>query len=790
MSGTLPTWIERALDVNPAETGEGTVWTLEGVWDWAPWVTLLFVGFSAAFVVYLYARESSEIGRRYKAALVALRLALVAVAMFMIAQVVLLLNRTGLPYAAVVIDDSASMGLADRYDDNHRQVLEKRLKKVGLSGSTRINLAKTLLLERDADLLAQLNRKYKLKVYFLDGALRAQPGTLPEIVEKIRQLEPTGESTRLGTGVRAVLSELRGTPPAAVVLLTDGITTDGETLGEAAAYARRRGVPLFSVGLGSEEPTRDLELSDLLVDDAVFVDDIVNFEFKLTGTGFAGRRAKVVLRDADDPKPLAQIEAIVGPDGRSQSLRLPYRPTKVGQFEYIVEVEVLKGESRIANNRQSRVVQVRKERIRVLLVAAYPTYEFRYLKNMLQRDSTIELKTVLQDADAEYAETDKTALGIFPVGRDALFAYDVILFGDVNPGLLNASALDNLAAFVTEKGGGLIVMAGPWYTPLAYRNTPLATLLPVDLTGASDPGPQKPTTEGFRPVPTDQGLASPPIELGDSPAETERVWRSLPELYWLLRTPNLKPAAKVLAETSEANGGRKWPVFTIQYVAAGKVLFHATDDTWRWRYRLGDAVFARYWVQAIRYLSRGKLLGKDRAAQLSVDRREYRAGEPVQFRLRFFDERLTPAQDDGATVVVESEGGKNQRVKLRRNATHQGVFEGGLSGLAVGSHHAWLASPALAGRAPAVDFRIAAPPGEFERTQMDAVELKRAADQTKGRFYRMADAWRLLDAMPEGRQVPIEALPPRVLWNRWPVLFVFLVLLTSEWVLRRRKGML
>ena len=80
-----------------------------------------------------------------------------------------------------------------------------------------------------------------------------------------------------------MLSDLRGTPPAAIILLSDGVTTDGESLSKAARFARGKGVPLFTVGLGSERPIRDLEISDLLVDEVVFVDDIVNFEFKLTG---------------------------------------------------------------------------------------------------------------------------------------------------------------------------------------------------------------------------------------------------------------------------------------------------------------------------------------------------------------------------------------------------------------------------------------------------------------------------------------------------------------------------
>ncbi len=76
--------------------------------------------------------------------------------------------------------------------------------------------------------------------------------------QEVKKLQPNGETTRLGTAVRSVLGDLRGTPPAAIVLLSDGVTTDGETLTEAARYARRKGVPLFTIGLGSEQPIRDL----------------------------------------------------------------------------------------------------------------------------------------------------------------------------------------------------------------------------------------------------------------------------------------------------------------------------------------------------------------------------------------------------------------------------------------------------------------------------------------------------------------------------------------------------
>ena len=109
--------------------------------------------------------------------------------------------------------------------------------------------------------------------------------------------------------------------------------------------------------------------------------------------------------------------------------------------------------------------------------------------------------------------------------------------------------------------------------------------------------------------PTDIGLLSPAMQLGDTPAETQEIWQTCAPLYWLMESARLEAGGAGVGRTSHAAGpdGRHLPVICFQYVGAGKVLFHATDETWRWRYRAGDAYFARYWVQTIRSLCRSKL---------------------------------------------------------------------------------------------------------------------------------------------------------------------------------------
>lgn len=775
------------IGLDEARSGEGVQASLRGSWPLAPWLTLLLAVAVVAIVAFCYMRERGTSRPWVRWGLTCLRLFTLACLAFMLAQFIVTQQRTGLPYFVVLVDDSASMSIADRYDDEQlNRTLATNLKEVGLDEPTRWNLARSILLGHDAQLVDVLAERYKLRLYLMADTVRPVAGDTSQIVTELKAHRPGGASSNLGDAVRQVLNELRGTPPSAVLILSDGVVTEGAALSEAAQYARRKGVPLLTVALGSQSAPRDIELSDLLVDEVAFVDDVLNFECTLTGSRMAGRSVQVRLRKSDSTETLASVDVTIGADGKPQKVRIPYRPTEVGKFEYVVEVKPLNDEVSSDNNSQQRVVVVRKEQVRVLLVQAYPNFEYRYLKQMLQRDSTIVLKTVLQEADPEYAEFDAAALRVFPVRREELFEYDVLVLGDIDPAFFSSSALQNIEQFVTQKGGGVVLMAGPQYMPWAYRDSAISTLLPTDLT---DGHPESPATNrGYQVEPTELGQAISSMQLGNTPQETNEIWQNLPPLYWLSELHEWKPGARVLAQAKFE--GHLAPLFVLQHVGAGKVLFHATDETWRWRWRVGDVFFARYWVQTLRYLARAKLLGQDLQVELAADRQQYRRGDSVRLRVRFLDDRQAPSEDDGVVVMVEQQGHSNRRVTLRRNPAYRGVFEGSVSKPSDGKYHAWVTVPALEHGAAAADFSVVAPPGELERTQADLVEMKRVANDTKGHFYTPATAGQLLHDLPQGHEVPFESLPPRELWNHHLVLALLFSSLLSEWIIRKLVGML
>src|SRR3954464_15955061 len=90
------------LGVEPARTGEAITPQLRFEQPWSQGVTLLAVIGCAALIYWLYRRE----GRRpwpVRWTFTALRIALVVLTVFMLAEPVLSVDRTGLPYFVVMV---------------------------------------------------------------------------------------------------------------------------------------------------------------------------------------------------------------------------------------------------------------------------------------------------------------------------------------------------------------------------------------------------------------------------------------------------------------------------------------------------------------------------------------------------------------------------------------------------------------------------------------------------------------------------------------------------------------
>jgi uncharacterized membrane protein len=777
-------WWESWLGIEPVAAGEDTQWKIRYALGWPDWLLLLFVVGAATLVVGIYWNEARTFRVRTRLGLALLRLMAIGVILVMLGGLELVIDRTGLPYLVLMIDDSESMSVKDQSTGTASPT----------ESQSRIERVIDALSIDNGKPLRDLTKQHKLQLY-THSSVAKLVGTyvddeeIEQLLADMKSIEAKGTESRIGSNLRSVLNTLRGTPPSAVVLLTDGIATHGESLEQAAEYAARKSTPIFPVGVGDPGEMRDWEVRDLLVDDTVFVGDLVTFQVKVSARGMAGEPTTIRLMKKDQPNAIEEKTVSVPAGVDHVNVELTFRPTEPGSDVYEVVLPTDPREPIQDNNRVEKRVEAIKEKVKVLYVESYPRYEFRFLKNLLEREETVDLSVLLADADPEYLEEDRVAIGFFPTTKEELNKFDVVILGDVAPSLFSAAQVEALREFVRVKGGGVFFLAGPEGNPQTFHDTPLEELLPVEL--ASSSGTAMSTAEEeFRPHLTVAGRVSPIFRFGADEAESSSIFEQLPGVYWFAPVERAKPAASVLAEHPSVQvDGRPIPLLATQFFGAGRTLYQGFTGTWRWRNKVEDLYFARYWVQSVRLLSRSKLLGKNRAVEMMVDRRRYRRGDPVQVTARVLDESILVGSDGKIEVAFDRADGTTRSVGLTRRLDGQPIFEGIYQQTDDGNYRVRLMSPAVDGSEP-VEFTVLPPPGELDRIQMNEGELKSIASVTRGVYHPLAELAKTLGELPPGRKVSLHTDPPIELWNKWPMLVLLVLLLAAEWIMRKRKSLI
>jgi hypothetical protein len=825
--------VEEWMGVPAPAPGEGSHWRLEFMsylWDAGsdPWLAGALVCAAGALVAWVYRREGRAPGKGFRLVLGGLRIGLIALVLaVLLPQLKLWFERQGWPDVAILIDDSQSMSANDRYRDPRIQAAADRLARLGaITEPDRLRLAQALLTRSDPDWLSDLlmRRHVRVHVYHCSGrAHRLNDLSAPEDVapalESIRGLsaDSANDSSQLGAAVRQVLNDFRGSSLAAVVMLTDGVTTEGEDLVKASKYASQMGVPLFFVGLGDAHETRDVYLHDLQCEDSVYVNDRLVFDLRLTGQGYTDLTVPVELREKGKDKVLDRQMVKVDPNGKPVKVRLVHKPTEPGEKLYELRAGEQEDEVDKENNRLEKAVYVRESKlIKVLYVEGYRRYEYHYVKTLLERESdrsrgnkSIDLKVYLAEADPDYAVQDRSALSDFPP-KSVLNTFDVVILGDVDPRPRGSNKMDermkDLADFVRERGGGLLMIAGERYAPHAYKNSPLKDVLPIEV--LTDQQPEEPPdgrVEGYRPELTPVGRLHPIFRFHPDEKANDEIWAKLREMFWWSEGYQIKRAAEVLAVHPKARAARgpadaarsaldvdKHPLVVQQFVGAGRTMFFGFNETWRWGFREDQLRFNQFWIQTIRYLARSRL-GR---IELRLDRpTPYRRGEPIKIMVRFPDDAPPPPADTEVKVVVERRNkGTETDVRTVQLAKVEGTrasYEAVLTRTPEGAYKFWLSQPAAGNPRPRAECKVLAPPGEMERLRMNQADMERAANESHGKFYSLEDADHLLDELPAGTRVTVNApAPPKLVWNHALVFLAVLLFLTTEWLLRKQKNLL
>ena len=170
---------------------------------------------------------------------------------------------------------------------------------------------------------------------------------------------------------------------------------------------------------------------------------------------------------------------------------------------------------------------------------------------------------------------------------------------------------------------------------------------------------------------------------------------------------------------------------------AGRTIFSAFDDSWRWRYYTGEPIFDAYWVQQLRYLPRGRKLGQ-RKFTFSHDQDVYELGKQVSMQVRVMSADLLQQMNPPITVelVNDATGEVVKRLELNKQEGDAEVFSGSFTADKIGNFTARL--PRIGGEEQSISYRVETPLMELVEPQVDTAALSRLATETPIPFAQAA----------------------------------------------------
>lgn len=799
------------------------------------WLSLLVAIAAGAACWKLYSLESAKVGWPYSFLLPLLRSAAVAL-------VILILSGPTLHRRSIhgepaeltfLIDASRSMSLSDRgYSEPLKQQIAQALQWQSASvasahlveRSSRYERAVRLL--KSSTLLDDLSKQFNLSVArFSDSepiilvqstavdphidlsssdAWNAELGEATAIGDAL-----SNQNSRTSTHAEAAGTESQPTssakegPKSLVVLLSDGRNNSGSTISAQIARMKGSATSVIAVGYGSEIDQDDLAVVDIEYPKQIFFRDRLRGSVFVKEKSSQPREYQIVI--AHDGQPLWQhtlqsqnsdrrrvdysfpIEKLV------ESIRAG-RPTDERHAVVPIQLEVslseLPLEADLGNNRQSFRLAASTHTSSVLILDGRARWETRYIKNLFDRDPNWKVNMVRLDKNIVVADPvadsqpSTLAAGIrgqrFPATKSELMDYDLIVLGEVEPGILTEIEFNWIAEFVEHSGGGLILIDGDFGLLHQDHCRPLQPLMSLQ--------PKQETLTGglHRVRPQTNSTQAAILQLTDQPSASLLAWNDLQPIR--IKPMELKPGGEVLLET---NNEPSLPVLALRQFGAGRVAHFATDETWRWRFKVADQIHGRFWNQIATAVMRLPFAVENSLAAIDSGRIEYKAAELIEIRCRLRQPDGMAASPLRVEAVIS--GGASQLIATMTPHPHiPGIYTTTAGPLPAGEYTVKIRATDFSADSLDLETRFhVTSDRSLEMTDVtcDVAALQDLAEQTGGTYLHESEVERL-ESLIQPFQAGKISESDIILWQSYWWFTPIVLLLIAEWILRKRSGLI
>ena len=731
-----------------------------------PWWQLVLIALLIPLPVFLmlgYFRAGSRVASRDRLGITLLRSAAISLVLFSLTRPLLEVGSK-VPQSSVVgilLDNSISMQITD-YDDRPRSNLISQQLDSGSGG-----------------LLRALQQKFDTRLFKF--------GTGADVMSDIGELDFKDGSSNLKRALEVAQEELKGQPLAAMVVISDGANQTSAEIDNTLLALRSSQIPIYTIGVGRTQYARDIEISRISLPRRALKGSRLIAEVTIDQQGYDGEEIELLVED--DSRIVHKQVIRLAPG--EQSVKLPLDTDEADARQLLFRLSSKADEQILANNSRQAVFSVDDEKKRILYFEGEPRFEFKFIRRAVADDDSLAVAGLVRTADAKFyrigIESEEQLSRGFPITREELFGYHALVLGSVEITLLSHEQQAMIVEFVSERGGGLLMLGGRHaFAEGGYADSLIEEISPVLLNKPEE----REFSREIRIQPTKAALVHPALLLADSDEKSIARWLTLPPLTTVNPIYGVKPGATLLLTGTAAAEESSYVVMASQRYGRGKVLAFPVQNSWLWQMHedieLDDQTHETLWRQLLRWL----LDSVPPQIDVSLSTHLGHAGGTISLRSELLRSGLIQLEAATPRAVLTDSYGFEEVITLNRHPNMPDVFEADIVTAEPGDYWLRVEYDGQAGVVSSEETRFQVTPegSEFFASQMNEGLLRNIAAETRGAFYTPDQMYRLVDDLAD-RQRGSRTLVQYQLWDM-PIIFILLVLLlATEWSYRRWRGM-
>lgn len=707
---------------------------------------VLFFILIVLFTIYIYKTTIPQVTTTKRVILITLRSIAFFLMLFLIFEPLLTIikKKEEKPVLAVLLDDSKSMSITDK------------------SGN-RVEILKKIIESKEFDELKNIG---DVKFFSFGDKTKMFEEFKPD------SLKFYADVTNISKAIKEATKLLEGKNLKSLLIISDGEYNTGQN---PVYLAESFNGQINTIGIGDSSEQKDISITKIITNNIVYKGTKVPVNVFLKSSGYENESISVSLKY--EGKTIETKNLNISSGTTEYNLDFLYEPEEEGIKKYNIIASPLKGEITTKNNQKSFFVKVLKNKLKITIIAGAPSHDVSFVKNGLLQDGNIDVKTYTQRVDGDFYE------GL--LDSKQLEETECIYLIGFPQSNTKQSILEMVKDAISNKGKPVFFISD----------------FSIDYGKLKILEPYLPFT--VKQINNNEILVSPNISVVQlkSPVlkitgteEDLNIWNNLPPIFRTETVFEKKPESEVLSYLKINNIPFNYTLVLQRKVYKQKSVAITGYGIWRWKLLSeglgGNSDFLKIFLgNSVRWLTTRE---DDRKFKVITSKEVFSSGESVEFFGELYDDNYQPIDNALVKVKVQSD---SDTYEVTMNSIGSGRYTANIEGLKEGDYK-------FTGLAENGEIKLGEDNGrfsvgesnlEFINLRMNAPLLKLLAQKTGGGFFTADNFYGIVEKLKKDKNfssIQVSHKDEFQLWNVYYILIVIILLLSIEWYIRKKSGLL